>query len=449
MADSEVERIRKVYAYRDMRIDAMRYTPFDPAHLLLHYSRQRALLKLLKRRGIASLADRRLLEIGCGAAGILLEAFEYGALASNLFGIDLIPGALLEAQFRSPNLRLSCADGEALPFRSGSFDVVTAYTVFTSVLAQSVRERLASEMQRMVKPDGLLVVYDFWPNNPNNADVRGLTLRDVERLFPNCQLDVQRIVLAPPLARRLAPLSTLVCQLLEKLPWLCTHYLLGVYKASRPKSDKRAPSAASLTASIRLATTLDVPAIVAVHLASFPGFFLTFLGARFLQLLYLGILRGANGVLFVAVSDGVVVGFAAGVMRQSSFYRNLIWQQKWAFAVACLAAIVKRPTAIPRLWRALRMPDIVRQASAEACLMSIAVRPDAAGQGLGQQLVKAFCEELLTRGAPAVCLTTDRDHNDRVNWFYRQLGFQLSSTIVTPEGRALNEYYLPLRKAKT
>jgi ribosomal protein S18 acetylase RimI-like enzyme len=80
--------------------------------------------------------------------------------------------------------------------------------------------------------------------------------------------------------------------------------------------------------------------------------------------------------------------------------------------------------------------------------MSIAVRPESAGKGIGKWLVEAFCKELANRGATAVCLTTDRDKNDQVNQFYQRLGFQLSQTFVTPEGRAMNEYFISLAEYK-
>lgn len=193
---------------------------------------------------------------------------------------------------------------------------------------------------------------------------------------------------------------------------------------------------------VRMAGNTDVAQIVETHLQSFSGFFLTFLGRDFLQLLYAQFAQ--EGVVFVADLDGRVAGFVAGVTQQSGFYRRLVERQKWAFAHAALSAALRRPSIIPRLLRALKRPAAAQQFAAEACLTSIAVRPEAAGQGLGQQLVRAFCAELAARDVPAVCLTTDRDKNERVNRFYQQLGFQLSSTFVTPEGRAMNEYVISL-----
>jgi ubiquinone/menaquinone biosynthesis C-methylase UbiE len=228
MTDPEVERIRKIYARRDVNIDPERYTLFDAAYLCLHHSRQRALLNLLRRVGINTLQGRRVLEVGCGRADILIEYLGYGVNSKDLVGIDLLFDHLSQAHERLPVLQLLCADGRFLPFRDNSFDVVIQYTVFSSVLNDHDRQNLATEMLRVVNPGGLIVSYDFWPNNPSNPDVRGLRFSQIRTLFPYCHYDLQRIVLAPPISRRIAPLSSLVCQALEKLPFLCSHFLVGI-----------------------------------------------------------------------------------------------------------------------------------------------------------------------------------------------------------------------------
>ena len=196
--------------------------------------------------------------------------------------------------------------------------------------------------------------------------------------------------------------------------------------------------------SYRKMGSTDLSQVIDVHLASFPDFFLTFLGRRFLTLLYEQIEQADEGVVLVAGSADRVEGFVAGVQHQSGFYQRLIKRKKWAFARAALGSALRRPVIVPRLLRALRRPDEARHAAAEACLMSIAVRPDAAGVGLGRHLVKAFCAEMWQRGAPAVCLTTDRDNNERTNRFYKQLDFQINASFVTPEGRTMNEYVIAL-----
>jgi len=191
---------------------------------------------------------------------------------------------------------------------------------------------------------------------------------------------------------------------------------------------------------VRQVIPSDLERIVAIHLESFPGFFLTFLGRDFLLLLYKGLQDDPEGVVLVAANGEQVEGFVAGVLRQAGFYNRLLSNNKWAFARAAARALAKRPSIAPRLVRALKKPAEVRQSSCEACLMSIAVHPEFASKGIGQQLVEAFCEELSRRGANEVCLTTDQVKNEPVNRFYQRLGFQLSSTFITHEGRAMNEY---------
>jgi ribosomal protein S18 acetylase RimI-like enzyme len=190
----------------------------------------------------------------------------------------------------------------------------------------------------------------------------------------------------------------------------------------------------------------DLARIVQIHLDSFPGFFLTFLGPRFLKLLYSNVAQDSDGIVLIAEVNDKVIGFVVGITHQTGFYWRLIQRQKWAFAWTSLGAVLRRPTIVPRLWRALRRPSDATESAAEACLMSIAVHPHFRGQGIGKQLVLAFCREIVERGESAICLTTDRDHNEAVNHFYQRLGFDLSRSFTTPEGRAMNEYIWTLRE---
>jgi len=84
-------------------------------------------------------------------------------------------------------------------------------------------------MLRVLKPEGIIIWYDFHINNPKNPDVRGVKKKEIHELFPNCEIYLKRITLAPPLTRLIAPCSPLVCYILEKLRIFNTHYI-GVIK---------------------------------------------------------------------------------------------------------------------------------------------------------------------------------------------------------------------------
>jgi ubiquinone/menaquinone biosynthesis C-methylase UbiE len=224
----DLNRVRIEYADRERRLARSDiYSPFNPAYLFAIQQRQRATLALLNKQGIASLQERAILELGCGGGGVLQEYLAYGAAPHRLHGADLLPERIRAAHQKLPNLPLTCADGQHLPYPAGSFDLALQYTAFSSILDDRVKANLAGEMLRVLKPGGMILWYDFWLN-PTNRQTRGIRPREIRELFPGCRYEFHKITLAPPMARRLAPLSWLLCELLEKLKVFNSHYLAAI-----------------------------------------------------------------------------------------------------------------------------------------------------------------------------------------------------------------------------
>jgi len=123
----------------------------------------------------------------------------------------------------------------------------------------------------------------------------------------------------------------------------------------------------------------DIAEVVRVHMASFSGFFLTFLGPAFLSELYAATLSDHAGIGFVAKTDNNLIGFVTGTAQPAGFYRRLLRQRWWRFALASVLPALKHPSAIPRLLRAFSMPGQVTQQQHRGTLMSIAVLPGAQG----------------------------------------------------------------------
>jgi ribosomal protein S18 acetylase RimI-like enzyme len=188
----------------------------------------------------------------------------------------------------------------------------------------------------------------------------------------------------------------------------------------------------------------DIAEVVEVHLKSFQGFFLSFLGARFLYELYSSILDDPSGISFVSFDKDRLTGFVAGTSEPAGFYRRLLRRRWWRFALASIIPILRNPLILPRLWRALRKPQEVSNQAKTGTLMSIAVSPESQRNGFGQVLVRTFLEEAKHRGLESVDLTTDKNTNDHVNQFYRRMGFKCSRTFISPEGREMNEYVITL-----
>ena len=201
----------------------------DPAHCFIHQERERCALGLLTREGFTSLADARILEIGCGTGNWLRDVVHWGAAPENVFGVDLLADRVATARrLTAPAVTVTQGDITALDFPDASFDLVIQSTVFSSIIDPERRRRTAAEMRRVLKRTGIIVWYDFHVNNPSNQDVRAVRRSEIAPLFPGCRVHMQRLTLAPPIARALAPISTFACELLALVPWLRTHTLAAI-----------------------------------------------------------------------------------------------------------------------------------------------------------------------------------------------------------------------------
>jgi SAM-dependent methyltransferase len=216
-------RIRAVFARR--RSDE-RYAWSTPAYVFMMQGVERQVLALLSRNGMSCLNGKRILEIGCGTGHWLREFVKWGAHPQNVVGVDLLPDRVREARaLCAQGVQVFGASAGALPLRSASFDMVAQFTVFTSILEADLRRRVALEMLRVAKPDGLILWYDFLYDNPKNPHVRGVGEREIRGLFPGCCVGLRRVTLAPPIVRGLASRAWWLCSLLETIPLLRTHYL--------------------------------------------------------------------------------------------------------------------------------------------------------------------------------------------------------------------------------
>jgi ubiquinone/menaquinone biosynthesis C-methylase UbiE len=220
---AETERLKKAYARRQC---GDLYSWFNPAYLFIMQERERRIIRLFKELGVTSLETQKILEVGCGRGHWLGELVKWGAQPGNLTGVDILSNSLAAARtLMASKVGIVQANAVFLPFPAASFDLVLQSMAFTSILDAAMKQQVAGEMLRVVKPQGFILWYDFHVDNPWNADVKGVRKEEIHRLFPGCRIKLRRITLAPPLSRLLAPYSYLLCYLLEKLRLLNTHYL--------------------------------------------------------------------------------------------------------------------------------------------------------------------------------------------------------------------------------
>lgn len=155
---ADIERLRAEYARRKLSptVDS-RDSLFNDGNLFTVQQRQRAMLHLLRKYGFNPLSGKRILEVGCGSGFVLHELLGIGAQADLLCGVDLLPERISAASKRLPTVSLAQADGQQLPFESGSFNLALQFTAFSSVLDPAIKRNLAGEMMRVLRADGLII----------------------------------------------------------------------------------------------------------------------------------------------------------------------------------------------------------------------------------------------------------------------------------------------------
>lgn len=180
--------------------------------------------------------------------------------------------------------------------------------------------------------------------------------------------------------------------------------------------------------------------IVDIHMKTFTGFFLTFLGKGFLKQLYKGFSSHEQSGLIVAEQKDSVVGFLAYSEDLSAFYRYLIKKSLLPFVWYSLGAAIRKPASMIRLVRAFLKPGESKREEAYIELSSIGVLPQMKGHNIGSKLIDKLKEKYDSSKYAYIKLETDADGNDGVNAFYMKNGFRIDHEYTTPEGRRMYEY---------
>ena len=226
----EAQAVAQRYA---RRVASERYSFLNPDVWQSVQERQRAILKLFVGLGWGELSTRRVLEVGCGSGGNLLELLRLGFAPRNLAGIELLPDRFAQAMQALPSgVTLMQGDASLVKLPDESEDIVLQSTVFSSLLDAPFQWRLAQTMWRWVRPGGGVLWYDFTVDNPRNPDVRGVPVARIRELFPDGRVQYQRVTLAPPLARRVCALHPSLYPVFNVLPLLRTHVLAWIEKPS-------------------------------------------------------------------------------------------------------------------------------------------------------------------------------------------------------------------------
>ena len=171
------------------RVAYERFAELEDTHFWF-VSRRRIFFDLLDKL-VAGRTDLRVLEIGCGAGGMLGPLQRYGSV----HGMDIDREYLGYCKNRGFD-RVLCGSGHDLPFGDQSFDLVALFDTLEHVPDE---HRALVEVRRVLRPGGTVFVsapaYEWlWSNNDDIAHHhRRYTAGRLRRALAGAGLQVQRV----------------------------------------------------------------------------------------------------------------------------------------------------------------------------------------------------------------------------------------------------------------
>jgi ubiquinone/menaquinone biosynthesis C-methylase UbiE len=229
---NEIEEIKQRYKKREGLTG--RYNILQPWIYKGEQEKERALIKWINTCSILPIEEKKLLEIGCGSGGNLLQFLRLGFSPENLVGNELLQDRINKARKKLPT-ELILLPGNALDLtiQDCQFDIVFQSMVFSSILDEKFKFQLAKRMWGWVKEEGGVLWYDFIYNNPWNKDVKGIPYKKVKEYFPEGSIKKWKITLAPPLSRIVTKIHPSFYNIFNLFPFLRTHILCWIQKKDK------------------------------------------------------------------------------------------------------------------------------------------------------------------------------------------------------------------------
>lgn len=180
--------------------------------------------------------------------------------------------------------------------------------------------------------------------------------------------------------------------------------------------------------------------IVSIHLNTFTGFFLTFMGRGFLNQMYRSYCNHDESGLLVAEDNGKAVGFLAYSGNFSGLYKFMIKTRLITFGWYSVGAFFRRPSAFMHIIKAFLKPSEVKREEKYVELSSIGVDPTIKSKGVGSHLIDGLKKIVDFNKFAYITLETDAVDNDGAIHFYEKNGFVRERMFETDEGRKMYEY---------
>ena len=175
--------------------------------------------------------DGDVLDVGCGVGWWLRRLAASGVDPARLHGIDIQEDRLGPVRRHLPGASFRAADARRLPYEDGRFALVTYFTVLSSLAESADVHAALREGWRVLRPGGLLVVYDPLVPTLNRA-TRRVSRREVAAAVGCPPEAVVPLTVLPPLMRRLGQAGERAYPALRRVRPLLTHRVQAHRRAS-------------------------------------------------------------------------------------------------------------------------------------------------------------------------------------------------------------------------
>lgn len=219
--ERDLEHIRDTYERYRLEGRSRLWDPANPGYARMMRDRDSAIVELM--RLALPQTGGNVLDLGSGDGRLALVALDAGLPIRSWTGVDLDPESVTTSTAAYPWASFVQASGDDLPFPDAGLDVVVASALFSSFPSARLEAAVAAEIARVLRPGGRLLWYDLRVDNPWNRGVHGIGAARLRELFPGWRMKLRRITLAPPISRRLGPMTRVAYPVLHWIPLLRSH----------------------------------------------------------------------------------------------------------------------------------------------------------------------------------------------------------------------------------
>jgi len=141
---------------------------------------QKSMVEALRTLPVAK--DWKVLDVGCGSGGSLVQFLSYGFAPRCLYGIDVSAARIQAGREKLPGLSLVCGDASRMGYDPNFFDIVMESTMFIQLTDEDLSQRIAREMLRVAKPLGYVILID-WRYSYRHPEYDAVTQKRIAKLF--------------------------------------------------------------------------------------------------------------------------------------------------------------------------------------------------------------------------------------------------------------------------